>query len=97
MFLLNWKWKVSVTLVVILYLHVVPYCLSKYYKIEKRMKMCEGKTKCEVLVMWWFRWVSILQNVLCKTSALSLCQNEVSKSLGGGKSSFFPEIFPMNV
>lgn len=38
-----WKWKVSVTLVVILYLHVVLYYLSEYYKIEKRMKMCEGK------------------------------------------------------
>lgn len=35
--------------------------------------------------------------MLYKTRALSLCQNEVSKSLGGGKSIFFPEIFPMNV
>lgn len=53
--LVNWKWKVSVTLVVILYLHAVPYYLSKYYKIEKRMKTCEGKTKYEVLVICRFR------------------------------------------
>lgn len=90
LFLLNWKLKVSATLVVILYRHASPYYLSRYYKIEKRMKICEGKTKCEVLVMCRFRWVSILQNVFCKTSALSLCQNQVSKSFGGGKSSFFP-------
>lgn len=55
MLLFNWKWKVSVTLVVILYLHAVPYYLSNYFKIEKRMKICEGKMKCEVLVMCRFR------------------------------------------
>lgn len=47
------------------------------------MEKCEGKTKCEMLVMCRFRWVSILQKVLCKTSVPSLCKNEVSKSLGG--------------
>lgn len=55
MLLFNWKWKVLVTLVVILYLHAVPYNLSKHCKIEKRMKTCERKTKCEILVMCRFR------------------------------------------
>jgi len=33
----------------------------------------------------------------CKTGVWSLCENEVSKSLGGGRSDFFPEMFPVNV
>lgn len=35
--------------------------------------------------------------MLCKTGVPSLCKNEMSKSLGGGESNFFPEMFPMNV
>lgn len=48
------------------------------------MENCERKTTCAMLVMCRFRWVS----VLCKTGVPTLYKNEVSKSLGGGKSNF---------